>query len=86
MGRVGMTKCMTALPPDPDPAGDPDLDAGGSVLPGSTPPDSGSATLGLSHHEPEPSRKIGPIIIGIVLVLSLVIAALLIFDAFGRFN
>ncbi len=77
---------MTAMPPDPDPAGDPDLEPGGGVKPGSTPPDSGSATLGLSHHEPEPSRKIGPIVIGVVLVLALLIAAFLIIDAIGRFS
>lgn len=46
---------MTALPPDPDPARIPDLEPGGGVSPGSTPPDS-AQTSGLSAPEPR-TRK-----------------------------
>ncbi|MGE2717964.1 DUF6480 family protein [Mycolicibacterium litorale] len=31
---------MTAIPPDPEPAQTPDLEQGGGVTPGATPPDS----------------------------------------------
>ncbi|BBY16073.1 hypothetical protein H7K36_06295 [Mycolicibacterium litorale] len=31
---------MTAIPPDPEPAQTPDLEPGGGVTPGATPPDS----------------------------------------------
>ncbi|AZI57091.1 hypothetical protein EH165_01835 [Nakamurella antarctica] len=77
---------MTALPPDPDPTNDPDLDAGGSVLPGSTPPDSGSATVGLSHKPKETPKNLGPIVIGITITLAVMISVFLILDALGRFK
>ncbi len=49
---------MTATPPDPDPArmSDVDLESGGGVRPGATPPDSGSTTEGLSAPQRYPSR------------------------------
>ncbi|BBX38327.1 hypothetical protein MMAG44476_06376 [Mycolicibacterium mageritense DSM 44476 = CIP 104973] len=69
---------MTALPPDPDPAQTPDLEPGGGVAPGATPPDSGQ-TSGLGEPEPRPRRKITPTsaiaVVGLVLFLALFIAA-----------
>lgn len=50
---------MTAEPPDPDPANTPDLEGGGGVAPGSTPPDS-AQTSGLSEPEPRPKRSLTP--------------------------
>ncbi|BBZ01938.1 hypothetical protein MCHIJ_13750 [Mycolicibacterium chitae] len=47
---------MTAQPPDPDPATTPDLEPGGGVSPGATPPDSGQ-TSGLAEPEPRPRRR-----------------------------
>jgi hypothetical protein len=42
---------VSTTPPDPDPATTPDLDAGGGVAPGATPPES-AQTSGLSAPEP----------------------------------
>jgi Family of unknown function (DUF6480) len=47
---------MTALPPDPDPMDTPDLEPGGGVHPGSTPPDS-AQTSGLGEPEPRPRHR-----------------------------
>jgi hypothetical protein len=47
---------MTAQPPDPDPIDTPDLEPGGGVAPGSTPPDS-AQTSGLSEPEPRPRHR-----------------------------
>lgn len=47
---------MTAQPPDPDPIDTPDLEPGGGVRPGSTPPDS-AQTSGLSEPEPRPRHR-----------------------------
>ncbi|MFI9450652.1 DUF6480 family protein [Amycolatopsis sp. NPDC052450] len=63
---------MTALPPDPEPEKTPDLEPGGGVSPGDTPPDSGQ-TSGLSHPQPMPSKAM-PIawlvLIGVLVVLA----------------
>lgn len=75
---------MTALPPDPEPAGDPDLTPGGSVRPGATPPDSGSTTRSTTHTEHESSRKMGPIVIGILVVVCVLIGGLVIASVIGR--
>jgi Family of unknown function (DUF6480) len=53
---------MTAQPPDPDPARIPDLEHGGGVSPGSTPPDS-AQTSGLSEPEPPATGKFSPAVI-----------------------
>lgn len=74
---------MTALPPDPEPAQDPDLDAGGSVRPGSTPPDSGSATAGLSHQEHDGPRSLGPVVISLLIAVSVAVGLLLLALAAG---
>ncbi|SEH92181.1 hypothetical protein SAMN04489835_5728 [Mycolicibacterium rutilum] len=47
---------MTAIPPDPDPADVPDLEPGGGVPPGSTPPDS-DQTSGIGAVESPPGRS-----------------------------
>ena len=74
----------TAMPPDPETTnGDPDLEPGGSVRPGSTPPDSGSTTAGLSHHEHDGARSMGPIVIGVLLVVSIAVGLLILASAVG---
>jgi hypothetical protein len=65
---------MTAQPPDPDPARTPDLEPGGGVAPGSTPPDS-AQTSGLSEPEPPPTRKFSPAVI--VSLVAIVVFVLL---------
>lgn len=58
---------MTALPPDPEPANTPDLEPGGGVSPGSTPPDAGQ-TSGLS--EPESAAVKQFPVFGIVTMIA----------------
>ncbi|MGW0176428.1 DUF6480 family protein [Rhodococcus sp. NPDC003322] len=50
---------MTTPPPDPDPARTPDLDSGGGVPPGATPPES-AQTSGLSEPEPRTRKRFPP--------------------------
>ncbi|MFN3002013.1 DUF6480 family protein [Mycolicibacterium wolinskyi] len=82
---------MTAQPPDPDPASTPDLEPGGGVTPGATPPDSGQ-TSGLGEPEPRPKNKVTPAsvaaIIGLAVLLAFFIAAgvLLILNMTGVFD
>ncbi|WP_044506701.1 DUF6480 family protein, partial [Mycobacterium simiae] len=45
---------MTAQPPNPDPDRTPDLEAGGGVSPGSTPPAAAQTSGGA---EPQPSSR-----------------------------
>ncbi|MCT7661788.1 DUF6480 family protein [Mycobacterium deserti] len=60
---------MTAIPPDPDPSQVPDLEPGGGVAPGSTPPDS-AQTSGISDPEPRPRRRLTPATIaGVIAVI-----------------
>ncbi|GHH31035.1 DUF6480 family protein [Lentzea cavernae] len=74
---------MTALPPDPDPARTPGLEPGGGVNPGDTPPDSGSTTEGLSHHERKPpTATAGRIVIAIIVLFAVLVAAMLLTRAF----
>ena len=57
---------------DPEPAQDPDLESGGGVVPGSTPPDSNSATASPS---PESGRRFlsaPTILIGLIAVVVLI--------------
>ncbi|MFF0818603.1 DUF6480 family protein [Rhodococcus sp. NPDC003318] len=68
---------MTTPPPDPDPARTPDLEAGGGVSPGATPPES-AQTSGLSASEPRtrkgfPAAGIGTLVAVAVIVIILVI-------------
>jgi hypothetical protein len=60
--------------PNPDPANTPDLEPGGGVNPGSTPPDA-PQTSGLSAAEPRTSNRFPPT--GVALVVALVILVLL---------
>lgn len=75
----------TAMPPDPDPADTPGLEPGGGVPPGETPPDSGSTTGGLSHPEHDAPRRLGPIVIGIVLGLAVLMALFFVLRIFDLF-
>lgn len=63
---------MTAQPPDPDPIDTPDLEPGGGVQPGSTPPDS-AQTSGLSEPEPRPRRRYTPTQIVSLIALAIFI-------------
>ncbi|MEV6907453.1 DUF6480 family protein [Amycolatopsis sp. NPDC051071] len=63
---------MTAQPPDPEPGKTPDLEPGGGVSPGGTPPES-AQTSGLSHPQPMPSKAMPVawlILIGVLVVLA----------------
>ncbi|OLL17115.1 DUF6480 family protein [Rhodococcus aetherivorans] len=69
---------------DPEPARTPDLEPGGGVAPGSTPPDSGS-TSGLSAPEPRTRNRfpptgiltIGAIVLIVVLFLVVIVGILM---------
>ncbi|OBI71497.1 DUF6480 family protein [Mycobacterium sp. E740] len=75
---------MTAIPPDPDPADTPDLEPGGGVAPGSTPPDS-DQTAGVGAVESPPRRRWTPtavasviaIVIFLLLFLAVVVSVVL---------
>ncbi|HET6710817.1 DUF6480 family protein, partial [Amycolatopsis sp.] len=69
-------------PPDPDPRRTPDLEAGGGVPPGSTPPDS-AQTSGLSHPQPMPSKAMPVLWLVLTGVLVLMVAGLVIALAVG---
>ncbi|MGE2688924.1 DUF6480 family protein [Mycolicibacterium pulveris] len=79
---------MTAQPPDPDPAQTPDLEPGGGVRPGSTPPDS-AQTSGLSEPEERPRRRMTPtafvglIAVTILVLLFVATGVLLVLDMFN---
>ncbi|MEV4055201.1 DUF6480 family protein [Amycolatopsis sp. NPDC049688] len=73
---------MTATPPDPDPRRTPDLEPGGGVPPGSTPPDS-AQTSGLSHPQPMPSKAMPVLWLVLTGVLVLMVAALVLSLAVG---
>ncbi|MGW5746364.1 DUF6480 family protein [Amycolatopsis sp. NPDC003861] len=73
---------MTAQPPDPDPRRTPDLEPGGGVPPGSTPPDS-AQTSGLSHPQPMPSKAMPVLWLILTGVLVLMVAGLVIALAVG---
>jgi len=73
---------MTAEPPDPDPRRTPDLEPGGGVPPGSTPPDS-AQTSGLSHPQPMPSKAMPVLWLVLTGVLVLMVAGLVVALAFG---
>lgn len=77
---------MTALPPDPEPADTTGLEPGGSVRPGDTPPDSGSTTVGLSHHERDTSDAWNPVAIAIILIFAVMIGGFMLALAVGAFD
>jgi hypothetical protein len=65
---------MTAIPPDPDPVQTPDLEPGGGVAAGATPPAS-AQTSGVSEPEPRPRRRHTPTqIVSLVALLIFVMA------------
>jgi hypothetical protein len=80
----------TAPPPDPDPERTPDLEAGGGVSPGATPP-AAPQTSGLSEPQPSirrrhPPREIVALIAVALFVLAFATTAvLLVLDMFGAF-
>lgn len=82
---------MTAPPPDPDPDDIPDLEQGGGVAPGSTPPDA-PQTSGLSAPEPRTSKTFPPtgvatmVAIGALAVVFAAVAILLILNMVGVFD
>lgn len=73
----------SATPPDPDPARTPGLEPGGGVRPGDTPPESGQ-TSGLSHHEPKARKGVGVIAIGLIVLFTVLVAAMLLTQAYLR--
>ncbi|MCQ4122514.1 DUF6480 family protein [Rhodococcus tibetensis] len=82
---------MTAQPPDPDPANTPDLESGGGLSPGSTPPEA-AQTSGTSFSEPRTGKHFPPtgiatmVAVGAIAVVFLAIAVLLILDLAGVFD
>jgi uncharacterized protein DUF6480 len=72
----------TATPPDPEPTVTPDLEPGGGVPPGSTPPDS-AQTSGLSHPQPMPSKAMPVAWLVVIAVLTLMVAAFVVSLAIG---
>lgn len=70
---------MTSTPPEPNPDNTPDLEPGGGVKPGSTPPDA-PQTSGLSEPEPAtvkrfPGTGIAAMVSVALVVIVFVIAA-----------
>ncbi|MGV0645294.1 DUF6480 family protein [Mycolicibacterium sp. XJ2546] len=78
----------TAQPPDPDPAQTPDLEPGGGVRPGATPPDSAQSS-GLSEPEERPRHRMTPtavaglIAVTILVLLFVATGVLLVLDMFN---
>ncbi|GEM31814.1 hypothetical protein NN3_28210 [Nocardia neocaledoniensis NBRC 108232] len=62
---------------DPDPTRIPDLEPGGGVPPGSTPPESGQMS-GLSAPEPRTRRRFPPTGIAAVAVTAVIVAVFLV--------
>lgn len=81
----------TAQPPDPDPFQTPDLEPGGGVESGATPPES-AQTSGLSAPQASARRQYTPTQVAALIALTLFVivflttAVLLILDAFGVFD
>ncbi|WP_278265413.1 DUF6480 family protein [Nocardia sp. AG03] len=61
---------------DPDPTRIPDLEPGGGVAPGATPPET-AQTSGLSAPEPRTSHRFPPTGIGAIAVVVLLMAVLI---------
>lgn len=65
---------MTAQPPDPDPAQTPDLEPGGGVRSGATPP-AAPQTSGLSVSQPSARRRYTPTQIISMIALAIFVLA-----------
>ncbi|GAA4614499.1 DUF6480 family protein [Saccharopolyspora hordei] len=78
-----MSEHTSSPEPDPEPDRTPGLEAGGSVPPGETPPESASATEGLSHTSrasANPTKWVWLVVIAVVVVL---VAGFFVFWAIG---
>jgi hypothetical protein len=79
---------MTAQPPDPDPAQTPDLERGGGVTPGATPP-AAPQTSGVAEAQPPDRRRFTPgaaltvIAVCVFSVAFLAVAVLLVMKMVG---
>ncbi|VEG44770.1 Uncharacterised protein [Mycolicibacterium flavescens] len=68
--RWGTRASMTAIPPDPEPSNTPDLEPGGGVPPGSTPPDSDQIS-GVGAVESRPRHRWTPTAVVSVIALAI---------------
>lgn len=79
---------MTAQPPDPEPTQTPDLEPGGGVAPGATPP-AAAQTAGVAEAQPPNSRRMTPSAVLTVLavcvfaIVFLAVAVLLVMKIVG---
>ncbi|WP_193048008.1 DUF6480 family protein [Mycolicibacterium baixiangningiae] len=82
---------MTAIPPDPEPAQTPDLEPGGGVTPGATPPDSDQMS-GIGKVEENPRHRFTAgsvtsiVAIAVFALIFLAIAVGLILNMIGVFD
>ncbi|BCI53288.1 hypothetical protein NIIDNTM18_25660 [Mycolicibacterium litorale] len=82
---------MTAIPPDPEPAQTPDLEPGGGVTPGATPPDSDQMS-GVGKVEEAPRHTITPgsvttvVAVAVFALIFLAIAVVMILKMTGVFD
>jgi hypothetical protein len=67
---------MTALPPDPDPADAPAVDAGGGVEAGDTPPDS-AQTSASANQDPPPRSRFTPTMVATLIAVGVLFAIFL---------
>ena len=79
---------MTSQPPNPDPANTPDLEAGGGVAPGATPPAAGQ-TSGVAEPAPPARGRFNPtgivsmIAVCVFVVIFIAVAVLLVMKMVG---
>ncbi|MDT5147426.1 MAG: hypothetical protein QOC58_2071 [Mycobacterium sp.] len=79
---------MTSQPPLPDPANTPDLEAGGGVSPGATPPAAGQTPGTANPHPPgrgrfTPTGVISVLAVCVFVVLFIAVAVLLVMKMVG---
>ncbi|MGV0853819.1 DUF6480 family protein [Mycolicibacterium phlei] len=77
---------MTAIPPDPDPADTPDLEPGGGVSPGATPPDSAQVSGVGAVDPPVGRRRVTPMVVisvAAIVILLLLFLSVVVFVLFG---
>ncbi|CAM04732.1 hypothetical protein A8924_5885 [Saccharopolyspora erythraea NRRL 2338] len=70
-------------PPDPEPERTPGLEPGGSVPPGETPPESGSATEGVSHRQEAEARPVKWVWLLVTAIIVILVAGFFGFLALG---